>query len=532
MRCGDVETACAACVAGIGNVLEAGQDFREFDPWLVRINRLLGRANVPSINRGALLLQCAMAQLLGLGNLPEVFLTLEELEDSAEAADSDALRIAHASLRAHCELMSGRLQVAASVVNDALHISPAPSSQAIPKLHLQASLGLVNVLTSRIGDARECLDAMIRHPGFDQLPATLWLICMGHRLLSLAVGNDQSGELEAIAEQIRARSIPAHKHYHHSYMHYALGAAALVSGQPETALFHAKKAMDLGARCHSTVAERTATLQAIQALADLGQYEHALGLISTSRDGWRRAGAHLLNATGAIEEARLLIAGGRFEEARVALGRARADLPLGEALPCNLRSRDFIDRIVSSLNPLQTQVLNGRPNSRPVQISTFGELHIEINGQRLFDRDWHGSRGKTLLKALIVLGGYKVSAERLSDLLWPDADGDVARNNLKVALWRLRRLGCNKGEAPLPWVVTRHGCVSLFSVLCRIYCIEFEQKMQSALAERNADCIRQALSLYAADFLIGDDSEPWIVDHRERLRRRYQQGLGAQTPPV
>ena len=71
-----------------------------------------------------------------------------------------------------------------------------------------------------------------------------------------------------------------------------------------------------------------------------------------------------------------------------------------------------------------------------------------------------------LLLALIGEGGYKVPAERLSDLLWPDSDGDQAAQNLKVALHRLRRLGCAPDEAPVNWIHVKHGHVSLARSLC------------------------------------------------------------------
>ena len=70
------------------------------------------------------------------------------------------------------------------------------------------------------------------------------------------------------------------------------------------------------------------------------------------------------------------------------------------------------------------------------------------------------------LDTLIGEGGYKVPAERLSDLLWPDSDGDQAAQNLKVALHRLRRLGCAPDEAPVNWIHVKHGHVSLARSLC------------------------------------------------------------------
>ena len=41
---------------------------------------------------------------------------------------------------------------------------------------------------------------------------------------------------------------------------------------------------------------------------------------------------------------------------------------------------------------------------------------------------------------MIALGGENVSEERLSDLLWPDAEGDAAQDALSTTLHRLRHL--------------------------------------------------------------------------------------------
>lgn len=524
---GDTEAACAATVLGMNSVIESGRDFREFNSWLIRIDQLLTQPDLSILGRGALLMQTAIAQLLGPGQLGDVVLTLEEFGSAAECADSNAQRIVCASLRGYCELMAGRLMVADAIVRDAAYISPEADSHPFPKIHLQACQGLINTLRNKLNEAQEGLSTLVASPAFEHLPSSLWLIGMGHRLLSLAVANDQPADLEAIADSIRARSIPSHKHYHRSYTHYALGAAALLTGQPETALFHAETAIEMAKRCRSTVAERTATLLAIQALADLGQHERALNWLAACSDGWNKAGANLLTASGALEEAHLNLELGRLELAHRALDRARAALPIGEPLPCNLRRQEFVAALLTRLSPPPTPNTAHQPDPRPVQITTFGELCVEINGRRLYDRDWHGTRTKTLLKALIVLGGYKVSADHLCDMLWPDADGDVARNNLKVALWRLRHLGCKKGEAPVPWVVIQHGHVSLVGGLCRIDCIEFKANLKAA--QENRDPIRLCTALHSLTdhFLAADDSESWIIDHREILKRAYLRGIHA-----
>ena len=56
-----------------------------------------------------------------------------------------------------------------------------------------------------------------------------------------------------------------------------------------------------------------------------------------------------------------------------------------------------------------------------VQIAPFD---ITLGSKQVYDRNWLGNRTKTLLKALVVLGGDKVPTAQLADLLWPDSDAD------------------------------------------------------------------------------------------------------------
>lgn len=518
----DHEAVCAVHIMGIYSVFESGRDFSEFQFWLASAPAVVDRTqDVSAQGRSALLLQCAIAELLGNGNLLQAAFLLKQLSPLAEEADCDALRICHAATSAYLEILHGRLSVAHAIISDAMHLSPQPEVSMIPKVHLQASRWLVNTLMGQSMAASQSLANIEQHPLFKHLPVSLWLLFMGHQLLSLAWAGTQTDELARCAESMRARCIPQNKHYHRSHLHYGLGAAALLGGQPDTALFHAQAASELGRRCRSRAAERSPLLLEIQAMNDLGRYKEALLLLVRRVPDWRQAGAHLLVSSAAIEEASLLLKLGRVAEARNALGRARHVLPPGESLPHNLRSNRFMTELVSRLDARREPIEHRDTQTCPVQITTFGELRVRINGRTLYDRDWHGNRSKILLKALIVLGGHKIPAERLCDLLWPDTDGDVARNNLKVSLWRLRRLGCRQDETPLPWIAMQHGHVSLVCGLCQVDCIGFEASLQTALASDMPERIAEVLAPITANFLDADDSATWIVQHREHLRRDY-----------
>ncbi|MBT9504321.1 MAG: hypothetical protein IV092_23960 [Burkholderiaceae bacterium] len=193
-----------------------------------------------------------------------------------------------------------------------------------------------------------------------------------------------------------------------------------------------------------------------------------------------------------LEQAQQLLANGRGDAARLVIAQAQARL--GNHPPPS-----------------------AEPTAAPVRVTLLGGLQLRLQGRVLADRDWHGSRGQLLLKALVVLGGQQISTQRLCDLLWPDADGARAQQNLRVALWRLRRTGATAGSRPPPWLTLQQGQVSLSTTLCEIDALDFAKTPPEADSAR----LDQALALYRGPFLAGDDSAPWIIDHRRRLARHY-----------
>jgi len=76
----------------------------------------------------------------------------------------------------------------------------------------------------------------------------------------------------------------------------------------------------------------------------------------------------------------------------------------------------------------------------PVKVYAFGALQLQLDGAPYLATRKPQQKPMELLKALVALGGESVSQEQLGDLLWPDADGDVAAGNFKTTLSRLRKL--------------------------------------------------------------------------------------------
>jgi DNA-binding SARP family transcriptional activator len=120
-----------------------------------------------------------------------------------------------------------------------------------------------------------------------------------------------------------------------------------------------------------------------------------------------------------------------------------------------------------------------------------------------------------LLRTLIIFGGRDVSVNKLTQLLWPDADGDLARRTIETTLHRLRRL---IGEE---CILRQENQLSLNPRCCWFDVRAFEQ-----LAEPENCSLpvvvraERLLDLYRGPFL-GDDDTPSASILRERLRAKF-----------
>lgn len=96
----------------------------------------------------------------------------------------------------------------------------------------------------------------------------------------------------------------------------------------------------------------------------------------------------------------------------------------------------------------------------PASIYCFKEFRIELNGQPVQQDGKSQKKIIELLLTLIALGSQDVSREQISDLLWPDSDGDLAKQALETAIFRLRKM---IGKTAL---LVKDGRVSLNADLC------------------------------------------------------------------
>jgi len=181
-----------------------------------------------------------------------------------------------------------------------------------------------------------------------------------------------------------------------------------------------------------------------------------------------------------------------------------------EALSAGIET-DFVSDLIRRLK-LRPPPSAGEHWPWPLRIFTLGRFEILRNGQPLEFSRKAPKKTLALLKAIIACGGQNVREQLLLDFFWPDEEGDVADRSLTAALHRLRGLiGDND------FVLQQGGKLSLDIQQVWVDVWAFEQlASKPATAEAN-----QLLRLYRGGFLVDDESEPWSVTLRERLRGKF-----------
>jgi LuxR family transcriptional regulator, maltose regulon positive regulatory protein len=158
----------------------------------------------------------------------------------------------------------------------------------------------------------------------------------------------------------------------------------------------------------------------------------------------------------------------------------------------------------------------------PVKVYTLGRFGLFADDHPVEFGRKAQRRPLSLLKALIAIGGRDVSEARITELLWPDADGDLAHQSFSVALNRLRKI-LGKEEA----LTLKEGRLSLSNRYCWVDVWAFERSTAQAEKARKEgkemEAIRileKGLSIYRGSFLQSEEAD-WAISRREKLRSGF-----------
>jgi ATP/maltotriose-dependent transcriptional regulator MalT/DNA-binding SARP family transcriptional activator len=160
----------------------------------------------------------------------------------------------------------------------------------------------------------------------------------------------------------------------------------------------------------------------------------------------------------------------------------------------------------------------------PLRVYTLGPFRVLKGDEPLKAGRKAPRRVLELLQAVVALGCRDANRDRLTEALWPEAEGDAARDAFEIALHRLRKL---IGEDA---VLLEHGRVSLSAKHVWIDIEAFERLADEVLRSRDTDAnkprlaraLDKALTLYGGHFLGTEPERPWLLPTRERARSKLE----------
>jgi LuxR family maltose regulon positive regulatory protein len=163
----------------------------------------------------------------------------------------------------------------------------------------------------------------------------------------------------------------------------------------------------------------------------------------------------------------------------------------------------------------------------PVRIRTLGELVVEVDGAPMASSRKESRRLLELLSLLAAHGHGAVPMTTIADMLWPDADGDAAREALDNAVYRLRKALGGKER-----VVQRQGALALSARHCWVDVAALARCLQRARETPRAGRQDRLAALAALDRgpLLPADDTALVAQRRSQLQRELTAVRGEAAP--
>jgi DNA-binding SARP family transcriptional activator len=159
-----------------------------------------------------------------------------------------------------------------------------------------------------------------------------------------------------------------------------------------------------------------------------------------------------------------------------------------------------------------------------MRIFALGQFRVEVEGKDLVFKGKIQQKPLSLLKLLLSLGGYEVPQDEITDLMWPNADGDMAHTAFTTTLHRLRKL-IGVREA----LVLKEGKLSLNPAVCWLDINAFKGFVEKSLERLDKKVTsselramsNRVLNLYGGPFLPDDPAHSWTGPQRSESRSLY-----------
>lgn len=154
-----------------------------------------------------------------------------------------------------------------------------------------------------------------------------------------------------------------------------------------------------------------------------------------------------------------------------------------------------------------------------LRITLLGGFRVWISSHSIPDEAWKRRKVQALVKLLALASRHCLHREQLMNLLWPEADIDAARNNLRQTLHIARQI-LNREANSVPGMLTDQNgwlCLTHEGEIW-VDAEAFESAATQCRQTKDAMICQTAVSLYTGELLPEDRYEDWVVTRRDMLR--------------
>jgi len=159
-----------------------------------------------------------------------------------------------------------------------------------------------------------------------------------------------------------------------------------------------------------------------------------------------------------------------------------------------------------------------------VTIHLLGEFKVVLTSDPTAVLKFRSRTAERMLALLALRLGRAVSKTELSDLLWPDSDGDRQAQNIRKAISDLRQVLDGSGSSPS--LLSSHSDrIWLEEQLVTTDVGRFKSHTDAGLSGVETESnLRAAIQTYSGPLLPGHDAS-WIDVHRMELEERFSQSV-------
>jgi len=161
-----------------------------------------------------------------------------------------------------------------------------------------------------------------------------------------------------------------------------------------------------------------------------------------------------------------------------------------------------------------------------LRITLLGKFQIWVDSHLIPDQAWKRRKVQTLIKLLALTSRHCLHREQLMELLWPEAEIESARNNLRQTLHLARKILQNETNTSAGILIDHNGWLCLtHEEETWVDTEAFETAAKECRRSEDETACQTALTLYKGELLPEDRYEDWVASRRESLHWLYLSAL-------